>query len=75
MKLSRRSLLATTAAAAAASAAPAAAASGPAHGGGRRLRTGFERLAADGYALLDGRRVGVVTNPTASPGTHGTSST
>ncbi|KOT46516.1 hypothetical protein ADK41_01955 [Streptomyces caelestis] len=64
MKLSRRSLLATTAAAAAASAAPAAAASGPAHGGGRRLRTGFERLAADGYALLDGRRVGVVTNPT-----------
>ncbi|MFC9280386.1 exo-beta-N-acetylmuramidase NamZ domain-containing protein [Streptomyces collinus] len=28
------------------------------------LRTGFERLAADGYAALDGRRVGVVTNPT-----------
>ncbi|MER7488219.1 DUF1343 domain-containing protein [Streptomyces sp. NPDC126497] len=64
MKLSRRSLLATTTAAAAACAAPAAAAPGPAHGGGRRLRTGFERLAADGYALLDGRRVGVVTNPT-----------
>ncbi|MEZ3179013.1 DUF1343 domain-containing protein [Streptomyces pimonensis] len=63
MKLSRRSLLVTTTAAAAAAAAPAAA-SGPAHGGGRRLRTGFERLAADGYALLDGRRVGVVTNPT-----------
>ncbi|MFI1420475.1 exo-beta-N-acetylmuramidase NamZ domain-containing protein [Streptomyces sp. NPDC020731] len=64
MKLSRRSLLATTTAAVAASAAPAAAASGPAHGDGRRLRTGFERLAADGYGLLDGRRVGVVTNPT-----------
>ncbi|MFJ9798686.1 exo-beta-N-acetylmuramidase NamZ domain-containing protein [Streptomyces sp. NPDC101145] len=31
---------------------------------GRRVRTGFDRLAADGYALLDGRRVGVVTNPT-----------
>ncbi|MFD7685997.1 exo-beta-N-acetylmuramidase NamZ domain-containing protein [Streptomyces sp. NPDC059781] len=64
MRLSRRSLLATTTAAVAVSAAPAAAASGPAHGGGRGLRTGFERLAADGYGLLDGRRVGVVTNPT-----------
>ncbi|MEU8433210.1 DUF1343 domain-containing protein [Streptomyces sp. NPDC029216] len=29
-----------------------------------RVRTGFERLAADGYAELAGRRVGVVTNPT-----------
>lgn len=29
-----------------------------------RVRTGFDRLAADGYALLSGRRVGVVTNPT-----------
>lgn len=28
------------------------------------MRTGFERLAADGYALLAGRKVGVVTNPT-----------
>ncbi|MFJ2952200.1 exo-beta-N-acetylmuramidase NamZ domain-containing protein [Streptomyces sp. NPDC087226] len=64
MKLSRRSLLATTTAAVAASAAPAAAASGPGHGPGRGLRTGFDRLAADGYALLDGQRVGVVTNPT-----------
>lgn len=64
MKLSRRSLLATTTAAVAVSAAPAAAASGPGHGGGRGLRTGFERLAADGYGLLDGQRVGVVTNPT-----------
>lgn len=62
MKLSRRSLLATTTAAVAASGAPAAAA--PAAGGDRRLRTGFERLAAGGYDLLDGDRVGVVTNPT-----------
>jgi uncharacterized protein YbbC (DUF1343 family) len=59
MKLSRRSLLAS-AAVVTASAAPAQAA--PA--GGRRLRTGFERLASDGYALLDGQRVGIVTNPT-----------
>ncbi|MFJ2823734.1 exo-beta-N-acetylmuramidase NamZ domain-containing protein [Streptomyces toxytricini] len=29
-----------------------------------RVQTGFERLAADGYALLAGQRVGVVTNPT-----------
>ncbi|MEV5432214.1 DUF1343 domain-containing protein [Streptomyces sp. NPDC052701] len=59
MKLSRRTLLTATATAAA-SAGPAQAA--PA--GGRRLRTGFERLAASGYALLSGRRVGIVTNPT-----------
>ncbi|MEU0740608.1 DUF1343 domain-containing protein [Streptomyces sp. NPDC006134] len=65
MKLSRRTLLATTAAVAAgtgtgtAQAAPA---------GGGRLRTGFERLAADGYALLEGQRVGVVTNPTGVTG-------
>ncbi|CAM5588220.1 DUF1343 domain-containing protein [Streptomyces parvulus] len=66
MTLSRRNLLATTAAVAAGTAAvtagPARAASGG-HGG-HRLRTGFERLAEDGYALLDGRKVGVVTNPT-----------
>ncbi|KOG43375.1 exo-beta-N-acetylmuramidase NamZ family protein [Streptomyces resistomycificus] len=61
MKLSRRGLLyATTAAVTAGSAAPATAAGR----GGGRLRTGFERLAADGYAPLDGQRVGVVTNPT-----------
>ncbi|MEV7090005.1 DUF1343 domain-containing protein [Streptomyces sp. NPDC093085] len=29
-----------------------------------RVRTGFDRLAADGYRLLSGRRVGIVTNPT-----------
>lgn len=39
---------------------------GPAAAGAgtERVRTGFERLAADGYAVLAGQRVGVVTNPT-----------
>ncbi|MBQ0829867.1 exo-beta-N-acetylmuramidase NamZ family protein [Streptomyces tagetis] len=72
MTLSRRTLFATTAAVAAATtgtatAGTATAATGSAQaapGAGRRLRTGFERLAEDGYALLRGRRVGVVTNPT-----------
>ncbi|MEW2294108.1 DUF1343 domain-containing protein [Streptomyces sp. NPDC006743] len=63
MKLSRRSLLAGTAAVAA-SAGPAARAEAAPQGRGRPLRTGFERLAADGYAVLDGQRVGIVTNPT-----------
>lgn len=64
--LSRRGLLAasTLTALTAASPASAASAEGGGSGGGRRLRTGFERLAADGYAPLDGERVGVVTNPT-----------
>ncbi|MFF8865503.1 exo-beta-N-acetylmuramidase NamZ domain-containing protein [Streptomyces sp. NPDC015139] len=56
MHLSRRALLAA-ATATASLGPPTAAATG-------RLRTGFERLAADGYALLSGRRVGIVTNPT-----------
>lgn len=72
MSLSRRGLLAAggavgALAATAASAGPAAAlpAHGKGHGGGHgRVRTGFDRLAADGYALLKGQRVGVVTNPT-----------
>jgi uncharacterized protein YbbC (DUF1343 family) len=59
MTLSRRALLSTTTVAAVTAGAGTAEASA-----GRRLRTGFERLAADGYALLDGDRVGVVTNPT-----------
>ncbi|MFH9956652.1 exo-beta-N-acetylmuramidase NamZ domain-containing protein [Streptomyces roseolus] len=58
---SRRGLLAAGGALAAAAAAPAAAAPGRGHA---RVRTGFERLAANGYALLAGERVGVVTNPT-----------
>ncbi|MFF3764240.1 exo-beta-N-acetylmuramidase NamZ domain-containing protein [Streptomyces sp. NPDC001922] len=65
--LSRRSLLAGTGAAGAAVAGAAAA--GPAYAaaeprGGGRVRTGFDRLAAAGYRLLEGQRVGVVTNPT-----------
>ncbi|MFJ5711247.1 exo-beta-N-acetylmuramidase NamZ domain-containing protein [Streptomyces sp. NPDC093105] len=65
-KLSRRDLLAaggalTAGGALAVTASPAAAAPGRGHA---RVRTGFERLAADGYALLAGERVGVVTNPT-----------
>ncbi|MEU6481807.1 DUF1343 domain-containing protein [Streptomyces sp. NPDC047017] len=60
MRMSRRGLLAAAAAAATVSSAPPAAAAG--HGG--PLRTGFERLAASGYARLAGQRVGVVTNPT-----------
>ncbi|WP_254711638.1 exo-beta-N-acetylmuramidase NamZ domain-containing protein, partial [Streptomyces sp. TRM64462] len=30
----------------------------------RRVRTGFDRLVAGGYAVLAGQRVGMVTNPT-----------
>lgn len=45
MRLSRRTLLAAGTAAAALTPAPAAAK----ETGGRRLRTGFERLAAGGY--------------------------
>ncbi|WP_406056935.1 DUF1343 domain-containing protein [Streptomyces sp. NBC_01077] len=74
MGLSRRSLLAAggalgavaaTAPTASATAPtpPTASAAGQPHGAGR-VRTGFERLADDGYALLAGERVGIVTNPT-----------
>ncbi|MEU4469201.1 DUF1343 domain-containing protein [Streptomyces sp. NPDC024017] len=59
MRPSRRALL-TTATAAAVSATSTAAAA-QRH---RQLSTGFERLARDGYALLDGQKVGIVTNPT-----------
>lgn len=63
MSLSRRGLLAAGGGAvgALAAAAPTAAAHGDR---GRAVRTGFDRLAADGYAALAGERVGVVTNPT-----------
>ncbi|WNI32859.1 DUF1343 domain-containing protein [Streptomyces sp. ITFR-6] len=75
MSLTRRGLLAAGGAvgALAATAAPAAAGTshgkghghGDGHGGGHGgLRTGFARLSADGYALLKGQRVGIVTNPT-----------
>ncbi|WP_329152614.1 DUF1343 domain-containing protein [Streptomyces sp. NBC_01456] len=69
MALSRRVLLGRLAATGAAGAALTVAAGGPAAarpapGTRRRVHTGFDRLAADGYRLLDGRRVGIVTNPT-----------
>ncbi|MFG2829386.1 exo-beta-N-acetylmuramidase NamZ domain-containing protein [Streptomyces sp. NPDC048434] len=69
MALSRRVLLGRLAATGAAGATPAAGtgparAARPAHGGGRRVHTGFDRLSADGYRLLDGRKAGIVTNPT-----------
>ncbi|MFF7730329.1 exo-beta-N-acetylmuramidase NamZ domain-containing protein [Streptomyces sp. NPDC008001] len=58
--VTRRRLLGTAAAGALAypAARPAQAAAAP------RVRTGFDRLADEGYALLAGQRVGVVTNPT-----------
>ncbi|MDT7844420.1 exo-beta-N-acetylmuramidase NamZ family protein [Streptomyces justiciae] len=60
MRLSRRALLAaTTAATSLCSTSPASAADRH-----RKLRTGFERLSAAGYTLLNGQRVGIVTNPT-----------
>ncbi|WP_149180583.1 DUF1343 domain-containing protein [Streptomyces sp. TRM49041] len=80
MSVSRRGLLAAGGALGAAgavglAAAPAAPGTdeggdgGRGEGAGRRVRTGFERLAADGYGVLAGQRVGVVTNPTGvTPG-------
>ncbi|WP_299537615.1 DUF1343 domain-containing protein [uncultured Streptomyces sp.] len=66
MSLTRRGVLA---AGGGLGALAATAASGTASAAARgrtrpRVRTGFDRLAADGYRLLDGQRVGVVTNPT-----------
>ncbi|MFF8397957.1 exo-beta-N-acetylmuramidase NamZ domain-containing protein [Streptomyces sp. NPDC016172] len=59
MRPSRRAVLTTATAAAVSATSTAAAAQHH-----RQLRTGFERLARDGYALLDGQKVGIVTNPT-----------
>ncbi|MGW0393740.1 exo-beta-N-acetylmuramidase NamZ family protein [Streptomyces sp. NPDC003042] len=71
MTLSRRGVLGLAGTMGAVGAVGAAGAVGalgtvPAAGAQRadRVRTGFERLAADGYAVLAGQRVGVVTNPT-----------
>ncbi|MFE2547744.1 exo-beta-N-acetylmuramidase NamZ domain-containing protein [Streptomyces sp. NPDC059355] len=69
MTLSRRGLLGlagTTGALGALGAVGAAPGTAPDHAdaAAERVRTGFEQLAADGYGLLAGRRVGVVTNPT-----------
>ncbi|GLX53554.1 hypothetical protein Shyhy01_65040 [Streptomyces hygroscopicus subsp. hygroscopicus] len=55
MHLSRRNLLAT---------ATVAAVPATASHHRETVRTGFERLVADDYRLLRGRRVGIVTNPT-----------
>ncbi|WP_189936943.1 exo-beta-N-acetylmuramidase NamZ family protein [Streptomyces aurantiogriseus] len=57
MRLSRRALLAATAVTSLPTSSSAAEPRG-------HLRTGFESLAADGYARISGRRVGIVTNPT-----------
>ncbi|OSZ56221.1 hypothetical protein OQI_34170 [Streptomyces pharetrae CZA14] len=62
MTLSRRTLLATTAATAALTATAPPATAAPRRT--RRLRTGFERLVEDGYGIVRGERVGIVTNPT-----------
>ena len=72
MSLSRRGLLAAggavgalAATAAGGAVAVADPAPGKGHGYGRgRVRTGFDLLAADGYALLKGQKTGIVTNPT-----------
>ncbi|MEU1320068.1 exo-beta-N-acetylmuramidase NamZ family protein [Streptomyces tibetensis] len=62
MRPSRRAVI-TTATAAAVSATSTASTASAAQRRGH-LRTGFERLAHDGYALLDGQKAGIVTNPT-----------
>ncbi|MGW0878832.1 exo-beta-N-acetylmuramidase NamZ family protein [Streptomyces sp. NPDC002671] len=57
MHLSRRALFAAATATASLAATPATA-------DDRSLRTGFEHLQTDGYRLLSGQRIGIVTNPT-----------
>ncbi|MFD4697068.1 exo-beta-N-acetylmuramidase NamZ family protein [Streptomyces niveus] len=64
MSLTRRSLIAAGGAVGAATAVGTAGAPAAASGGTGRVRTGFDRLAADGYRLLAGHLVGIVTNPT-----------
>ncbi|MFG2880772.1 exo-beta-N-acetylmuramidase NamZ domain-containing protein [Streptomyces sp. NPDC048297] len=69
MHLSRRSLIASATLAVPAVPAVLASPAGDRSGGSAErpresLRTGFERLSADGYTLLSGQKVGVVTNPT-----------
>ncbi|MEV7677002.1 DUF1343 domain-containing protein [Streptomyces sp. NPDC088341] len=65
MSLSRRGLLAAGGAVGAAGALAAGASHAAARSGSApSVRTGFDRLAADGYRLLSGQRVGLVTNPT-----------
>ncbi|KUM83589.1 MULTISPECIES: exo-beta-N-acetylmuramidase NamZ family protein [Streptomyces] len=58
MRLSRRTLLTAATATASLTSTPPAQAARP------HRRTGFENLAAAGYAQLSGQRIGIVTNPT-----------
>jgi uncharacterized protein YbbC (DUF1343 family) len=69
--MDRRNFLRTSAGAAAFSATPAAAFAAPTaapggrgRGGGRRVLTGIEVLHEDGYRLVQGERVGLISNPT-----------
>ncbi|MFD3699324.1 exo-beta-N-acetylmuramidase NamZ domain-containing protein [Streptomyces sp. NPDC058646] len=69
MTLSRRGLLGLAGATGIAGAVGAVGAPGTAAAAGAapraaQVRTGFEQLAADGYGVLAGQKVGVVTNPT-----------
>ena len=66
MNLSRRGLLAASGALGVVAATAGTASAQPARSG--RVCTGFDRLAADGYRLLDAERVGIVTNPTGITG-------
>ncbi|MFF7311995.1 exo-beta-N-acetylmuramidase NamZ domain-containing protein [Streptomyces sp. NPDC008137] len=59
MRPSRRAVITTATAAAVSATSTASAAQRRRH-----PRTGFERLAQDGYTLLDAQKVGIVTNPT-----------
>ncbi|MFI9753683.1 exo-beta-N-acetylmuramidase NamZ family protein [Streptomyces collinus] len=59
MRPSRRAVITTATAAAVSATSTASAAQRRRH-----LSTGFERLAHDGYSLLEGQKVGIVTNPT-----------
>ncbi|MFF5362404.1 exo-beta-N-acetylmuramidase NamZ domain-containing protein [Streptomyces scabiei] len=64
MRLSRRTFLAASTATAATATTAGLTASPPAEAARPGLRTGFERLVRDGYGVLDGQKVGIVTNPT-----------
>lgn len=60
----RRNILAASASAFAAVPLLGAQTPAAAHRPGRRVRTGFQRLADSGYEELAGQRVGIISNPT-----------
>jgi uncharacterized protein YbbC (DUF1343 family) len=62
--MQRRRLLGSALAGAALAGTAAAITAVPAQAGGRRVRTGIEVLAEDGFAELAGQRVGIISNPT-----------